>query len=227
MGGLLPTHFTYKRRVWCFCSDWNELRVIGRYCRDRRRERVNTWGQWLVTNTTHFTHRWDAKQHCLSVCLCVTKKNLHKKKPKCPPGGRTEFVHRKKINLINELIIWWPVNQSLSLCVCLQLIAIAMDVFTDVDIFKEVVSATLRGVVVYILLDDTQFQSFLTMSHRVGVNIQDLKVRVQRLLLLDSTTYGKTFSRPCEVLREHRGVPRTRKPDYIKTTKARVVVNNN
>lgn len=113
------------------------------------------------------------------------------------------------------------------MCVCLQLIAIAMDVFTDVDIFKEVVSATLRGVVVYILLDDTQFQSFLTMSHRVGVNIQDLKVRVQRLLLLDSTTYGKTFSRPCEVLREHRGVPRTRKPDYIKTTKARVVVNNN
>ncbi|XP_047433728.1 protein FAM83B-like [Mugil cephalus] len=56
-----------------------------------------------------------------------------------------------------------------------QVIAIAMDVFTDIDIFKEIISATLRGVVVYILLDDSNFGSFLTMSHRVGVNIQDLK----------------------------------------------------
>ncbi|XP_058497558.1 protein FAM83B-like [Solea solea] len=61
-----------------------------------------------------------------------------------------------------------------------KVIAIAMDIFTDVDIFKEIVSATLRGVVVYILLDDSQFASFLTMSHRVGVNIQDLKnIRVR------------------------------------------------
>ncbi|XP_053275394.1 protein FAM83B [Pleuronectes platessa] len=61
-----------------------------------------------------------------------------------------------------------------------QIVAISMDVFTDVDIFKEIVSATLRGVVVYILLDESQFRSFLTMSHRVGVNIQDLKnIRVR------------------------------------------------
>uniref|UniRef100_A0A8D3E986 Scaffolding anchor of CK1 domain-containing protein n=1 Tax=Scophthalmus maximus TaxID=52904 RepID=A0A8D3E986_SCOMX len=58
-----------------------------------------------------------------------------------------------------------------------QVVAIAMDVFTDVDIFKELVGATLRGVAVYILLDESQVRSFLTMSHRVGVNIQDLKVR--------------------------------------------------
>ncbi|XP_035494106.1 protein FAM83B-like isoform X1 [Scophthalmus maximus] len=56
-----------------------------------------------------------------------------------------------------------------------QVVAIAMDVFTDVDIFKELVGATLRGVAVYILLDESQVRSFLTMSHRVGVNIQDLK----------------------------------------------------
>ncbi|XP_029015962.1 protein FAM83H-like [Betta splendens] len=56
-----------------------------------------------------------------------------------------------------------------------QLIAVTMDVFTDVDIFKEVVSATLRGVVVYILLDYSHFRSFYNMSQRVGVNIQDLK----------------------------------------------------
>uniref|UniRef100_A0A8C9Z0V3 Scaffolding anchor of CK1 domain-containing protein n=1 Tax=Sander lucioperca TaxID=283035 RepID=A0A8C9Z0V3_SANLU len=56
-----------------------------------------------------------------------------------------------------------------------KFIAIAMDVFTDVDIFKEIITATLRGVVVYILLDEAQFKSFLTMSHRLGINIQDLK----------------------------------------------------
>ncbi|XP_037095339.1 protein FAM83B-like [Syngnathus acus] len=61
-----------------------------------------------------------------------------------------------------------------------QLIAIAMDVFTDVDIFKEVLGATLRGVVVYILLDEAHFGSFHAMSHRAGVNIQDLKnIRVR------------------------------------------------
>ncbi|XP_070777230.1 protein FAM83B-like [Enoplosus armatus] len=61
-----------------------------------------------------------------------------------------------------------------------QIIAIAMDVFTDVDIFKEIITATLRGVVVYILLDDSQFRSFLSMSHRVGVDIQDFKnIRVR------------------------------------------------
>ncbi|XP_040891522.1 protein FAM83B-like [Toxotes jaculatrix] len=61
-----------------------------------------------------------------------------------------------------------------------QIIAIAMDVFTDVDIFKEIISATLRGVVVYILLDDSHFRSFLTMSRRVGVHLQDFKnIRVR------------------------------------------------
>ncbi|XP_068606716.1 protein FAM83B-like [Brachionichthys hirsutus] len=56
-----------------------------------------------------------------------------------------------------------------------QVIAIAMDVFTDFDIFKELIAATLRGVSVYILLDDDHFSSFLAMSHRVGVNLQDVK----------------------------------------------------
>ncbi|KAM8880545.1 uncharacterized protein AB9W97_015334 [Spinachia spinachia] len=61
-----------------------------------------------------------------------------------------------------------------------QVIAIAMDVFTDLDIFKETVTAALRGVMVYILLDDSQFKSFLTMSQRVGINVQDLRnIRVR------------------------------------------------
>ncbi|XP_070712695.1 protein FAM83B-like [Pempheris klunzingeri] len=61
-----------------------------------------------------------------------------------------------------------------------QIVAIAMDVFTDVDIFKEIIGATLRGVVVYVLLDESHLKSFINMSRRVGVNIQDLKsIRVR------------------------------------------------
>lgn len=62
----------------------------------------------------------------------------------------------------------------------LQVIAVAMDVFTDVDIFKEIITATLRGVAVYVLLDQSHFAGFLTMSRRAGINIQDLKVRWQQ-----------------------------------------------
>ncbi|XP_034043787.1 protein FAM83B-like [Thalassophryne amazonica] len=61
-----------------------------------------------------------------------------------------------------------------------EVIAIAMDVFTDVDIFKEIISATLRGVIVYILLDESHARSFFTMSQRVGLSIQDFKnIRVR------------------------------------------------
>lgn len=51
-----------------------------------------------------------------------------------------------------------------------------MDVFTDVDIFKEVVGASLRGVPVYILLDDFHVKSFLTMAENQDVNIRQMRV---------------------------------------------------
>lgn len=73
-----------------------------------------------------------------------------------------------------------------------------MDVFTDVDIFKEVITSTLRGVAVYILLDESHFNSFLSMTRRVGVNIHDLKVRTmqtERKQSLDNLTNIK-FSTP-------------------------------
>lgn len=71
----------------------------------------------------------------------------------------------------------FPYFKVLFICFTVQLIAISMDVFTDVDIFKEVIKATLRGVAVYVLLDESHFDSFLSMTHRSGVNIHDLKVR--------------------------------------------------
>lgn len=58
----------------------------------------------------------------------------------------------------------------------LQVISIVMDMFTDVDIFKEVVDASIRGVPVYILLDEFHLKSFLTMAESQDVKIQQLRV---------------------------------------------------
>lgn len=60
--------------------------------------------------------------------------------------------------------------------VLMQVIAIAMDVFTDVDIFKEVVDASIRGVPVYIILDHTHFKSFFNMTANLDIQIQKLRV---------------------------------------------------
>ncbi|XP_074502498.1 protein FAM83B [Sebastes fasciatus] len=56
-----------------------------------------------------------------------------------------------------------------------QVIAIAMDMFTDVDIFKEAVDASVRGVPVYVLLDDYHLKSFLKMAENQDVKIQQLR----------------------------------------------------
>ncbi|MBN3308881.1 FA83B protein, partial [Amia calva] len=56
-----------------------------------------------------------------------------------------------------------------------KVIAIVMDVFTDVDIFKEIVDASVRGVPVYLLLDDYQLKSFLTMAEKQEVQVQRLR----------------------------------------------------
>ncbi|KAM3863068.1 protein FAM83B [Diretmus argenteus] len=56
-----------------------------------------------------------------------------------------------------------------------QVVAIVMDVFTDVDLFKEIVDACARGVPVYVLLDDFHLKSFLTMVENQDVKIQQLK----------------------------------------------------
>lgn len=58
-----------------------------------------------------------------------------------------------------------------------------MDVFTDVDIFKEIVEASTRGISVYILLDESNFNHFLTMTEKQGCQIQRLRVRIHFFFL--------------------------------------------
>nr|XP_023684889.1 protein FAM83B [Paramormyrops kingsleyae] len=61
-----------------------------------------------------------------------------------------------------------------------HIIAIVMDIFTDVDIFKEVVDASSRGVAVYILLDERHVKAFLRMTEKQDVHIQRLRnIRVR------------------------------------------------
>ncbi|CAL8257365.1 unnamed protein product [Lota lota] len=56
-----------------------------------------------------------------------------------------------------------------------QVIAIVMDMFTDIDIFKETVDAAGRGVPVYVLLDDLNFKSFLAMAESQDIKIPQLR----------------------------------------------------
>ena len=53
-----------------------------------------------------------------------------------------------------------------------------MDIFTDVDIFKEIVEASARGISVYILLDESKFSHFLSMTEKQGCQVQRLRVRI-------------------------------------------------
>ncbi|XP_036104900.1 protein FAM83B [Molossus molossus] len=61
-----------------------------------------------------------------------------------------------------------------------KVIALVMDMFTDVDIFKEIVEASTRGISVYILLDESNFNHFLNMSEKQGCQVQRLRnIRVR------------------------------------------------
>nr|XP_012297065.1 protein FAM83B [Aotus nancymaae] len=61
-----------------------------------------------------------------------------------------------------------------------KVIALVMDIFTDVDIFKEIVEASTRGVSVYVLLDGSNFNHFLNMTEKQGCSVQRLRnIRVR------------------------------------------------
>ncbi|XP_077018232.1 protein FAM83B [Tamandua tetradactyla] len=61
-----------------------------------------------------------------------------------------------------------------------KVIALVMDIFTDVDIFKEIVDASTRGISVYILLDEYNFNHFLNMTEKQGCQVQRLRnIRVR------------------------------------------------
>nr|XP_028591683.1 protein FAM83H isoform X2 [Podarcis muralis] len=76
-----------------------------------------------------------------------------------------------------------------------QVVAIVMDVFTDVDLLGEVLDAAARRVPVYILLDEMNSQLFLDMAAKCRVNLN--YVEFLRVRTVSGPTYycrtGKSF----------------------------------
>lgn len=69
-------------------------------------------------------------------------------------------------------------------CVCLQVIAVVMDAFTDVDIFQDLLDASFkRRVSVYILLERTGLPHFLSMCQRANMHPGHFKVSQHRPLI--------------------------------------------
>nr|XP_023681551.1 protein FAM83H-like [Paramormyrops kingsleyae]XP_023681552.1 protein FAM83H-like [Paramormyrops kingsleyae] len=76
-----------------------------------------------------------------------------------------------------------------------QVIAVVMDMFTDVDIFADLLAAAARRVVVYILLDEQNAHYFSTMVTNCRVNLE--MVQSMRVRTVSGSTYfcctGKSF----------------------------------
>ncbi|KAM9099599.1 protein FAM83H isoform X2 [Sarcophilus harrisii] len=76
-----------------------------------------------------------------------------------------------------------------------QVVAIVMDMFTDVDLLSEVLDAAARRVPVYILLDEMNAQHFLDMAEKCRVNLHH--VDFLRVRTVSGPTYycrtGKSF----------------------------------
>jgi len=74
---------------------------------------------------------------------------------------------------------------NLCLFCFIQVIAIVMDMFTDVDIFREIVEASARGIAVYLLLDESNFSHFLKMTEKQGYQVQRLRVRLAVIVCMN------------------------------------------
>lgn len=73
---------------------------------------------------------------------------------------------------------WWGQWRGLppSLTRPPQVVAVVMDMFTDVDLLSEVLEAAARRVPVYILLDEMNAQHFLDMAEKCRVNLHHVDV---------------------------------------------------
>lgn len=61
-----------------------------------------------------------------------------------------------------------------------QVVAVVMDMFTDVDLLSEVLEAAARRVPVYILLDEVNAQHFLDMADKCHINLHHVDVSDRR-----------------------------------------------
>lgn len=70
-----------------------------------------------------------------------------------------------------------------------KVIAVVMDIFTDVDIFRDLLDAGhKRKVSVYIVLEHTAIPHFLSMCDRASMHPGHLKVRDQHTVISHTAT---------------------------------------
>lgn len=62
------------------------------------------------------------------------------------------------------------------MCALLKVIAVVMDIFTDIDIFADLLDAAARHVPVYILLDEQESYHFVSMVNNCKVNLDLIPV---------------------------------------------------
>ncbi|XP_031696608.1 protein FAM83H isoform X1 [Anarrhichthys ocellatus] len=76
-----------------------------------------------------------------------------------------------------------------------QVIAIVMDMFTDVDVFADILDAAMRNVAVYVILDKQNAHHFVHMVSNCRVNLQN--IQLLRVRTVSGITYqccsGKSF----------------------------------
>lgn len=68
------------------------------------------------------------------------------------------------------------VTTFLVFALLLQVVAVVMDIFTDVDIFADLLDAAARHVAVYILLDEQEAHHFVSMVINCKVNLDLIPV---------------------------------------------------
>lgn len=61
-----------------------------------------------------------------------------------------------------------------------------MDMFTDVDMFADILDAAMRNVAVYILLDKQNAHHFFSMVSNCRVNLQNIQVSAYSLKKINS-----------------------------------------
>lgn len=73
----------------------------------------------------------------------------------------------------------------------LQVIAVVMDMFTDIDIFSDLLDAAGRHVPVYILLDQLEAHHFVSMVLNCKVNLEFIPVSLNFMILSENNIKKK------------------------------------
>lgn len=70
-----------------------------------------------------------------------------------------------------------------------------MDMFTDVDVFADILDAAMRNVAVYLILDEQNAHHFVNMVSNCRVNLQN--IQVSTAYTLEFPPFSSNAAVPC------------------------------